>query len=126
MQVHGPTVKMMRWYSWFESTSWYSGELWLTKLILLHGSGVHNPAEGLDDTFESPDTVDKNANPKEMLRQLKLKHGTWALAPRLITEESMWRRLLIFKIGGPSWTINSGRAKAALTPSQVADPWALT
>ncbi len=36
-QVHGPLTKLMRWYSWWEGCRFHSGEMWMLKLLLLHG-----------------------------------------------------------------------------------------
>ena len=30
----GPVVKLMRWYSWFQSEHFYSGENWMTKYLM--------------------------------------------------------------------------------------------
>lgn len=123
-QVHGPTVKLMRWFSWWEADQWYRGEVWLSKMVMLHGSSV-GPNANIDEYLEHPDFDGMAAhsnNPREQLRQLKIKHGSWALAPRLITVESMWKRQLIFELGSPSWACNSSRAKNVLSPLQVAEP----
>ena len=37
-QIHGPLTKLMRWYSWWESCKFHSGEVFFTKLLMLHGN----------------------------------------------------------------------------------------
>ena len=49
-----------------------------------------------------------------------MKHGTWALAPLLVTPASMFQKDLIKLLAQPSWTHHSGRAEKILTPQQVA------
>lgn len=51
----GPLVKLMRWFSWFESAMFYRGELWATKMILL-GSGDNAAGEE-----EAPEPVNAKA-----------------------------------------------------------------
>lgn len=94
---------------------------------MLHGSSVQDPHADTDEYLSHPDfhgLAAKSQNPREQLRQLKIKHGSWALAPRLITVESMFKRQLIFELGSPSWLYNSSRAKNVLSPVQVAEPLA--
>lgn len=55
------------------------------------------PASGLTD--------------KQELQQLKLKHGTWGLAPLLVTPASMFQKDLIKSLVAPSWTHHAQRAE---------------
>lgn len=35
-QIHGPLTKLMRWYSWWDSQHFHQGEIYFTKLVMLH------------------------------------------------------------------------------------------
>lgn len=118
----GPVVKLMRWFSWWEIEQYFSGECWATKFIMLwntkncsptHVSSYVRPEESLSIPAAGP-------TDKQELQQLKQKHGTWALAPLLITPTSMWQKDLIKYLGQPSWSHHASRAKDVLTAQQVA------
>jgi hypothetical protein len=118
----GPVVKLMRWFSWWEIEQYFSGECWATKFIMLwntkncsptHVSSYVRPEESLSIPATGP-------TDKQELQQLKQKHGTWALAPLLITPTSMWQKDLIKYLGQPSWSHHASRAKDVLTAQQVA------
>lgn len=53
----------------------------------------------------------EGVTPQQELRHLKMKYGTWALAPALITTETMWAL----------WTKYSLMAKEVKTCEQVQD-----
>ena len=114
--THGPLVKLMRWFSYWECFKFYEGECWFNKLILSAGSSPH---KGLDEDILPPDLVDGNLTDREELRRLKLSLGSFALAPRLVTSESMWKNLLLITLGTPVWSAHSARAKEVKTAHEV-------
>ena len=119
-QVHGPLTKLMRWYSWFESHQFHSGELYFTKLLMLHEGPFeagYDDVEGGANVF-APET--EGMSPQQELRFLKMKFGTWALAPSLINKENMFQKTLIFECGRALWTRYSHRAKTVKTVEDVA------
>jgi hypothetical protein len=113
-QIHGPLAKLMRWYSWWQCSEFYKGEVWMTRCIMLHTSGVQKDLdeEGLDSMFALPDGL----TPKEEIAHLKKKHGGWALAPGLVNKESMNDRQLIFELGKPLWSLYTDMSKTIKTP----------
>ena len=116
----GPVTKLMRWYSFFQSADFYSGEVFASKMIM---TANLSPGEGLPEEkghHEPVPNIDKAKDPKEELRLLKLKHGCWGLAPRLVTLESFWKKELICTLCSPCWLFHSQRAKNAKTPVQIA------
>ena len=119
-QVLGPIVKLMRWYSWFESEKWHRGENYATKYLMV--SEKHGPVDGVN--FVKSETVANIENQskiseKQELQALKMRHGTWALAPLLVTPTSMFQKDLIATLAKASWTHHSQRAKHVLSPEQV-------
>ena len=119
-QIHGPLTKLMRWFSWWEGAKFHVGEYWYTKLIMLHEGSVE---DGGEEDFESTlfDPQTEGMTPQQELRHLKMKYGTWALAPALITTESMWQRCLIYEGGRPMWSKYSHLAKKVKTCEEVQD-----
>ena len=111
----GPVMKLMRWFSYWDCNVFYQGELWLTKILLMHGSAEEGEALDLDDRFCSGELP-----PREELRALKMKYGTWAVAKSLLTPQTYWRNELIFSVGRPVWSAFSSRAAQVKTPAQVA------
>lgn len=114
LQVHGPLTKLMRWWSWWECCEFNLGELWFTKL-LMSSSTAENPSE--EPQLSIPER--EGLTPQQELRELKIKHGGWALAPALIQEESMFQKALIFEVGRPLWTIYSAMSKNVQKPTDV-------
>ena len=118
----GPIVKLMRWFSWFQCERWYSGECWGNKLIMLLGTKNCAPTNAChfvraEETLAIPAS---GLTDKQELQQLKLKHGTWGLAPLLVTPASMFQKDLIKSLVAPSWTHHAQRAEKNLTPLQTA------
>ena len=113
----GPIVKLMRWFSFFECEKWYDGECWATKLIMLEtkNCSVEKTCGFVkgDEEFSIPA---QGLTGKAELRELKMKHGTWGLAPLLVTPSSMWRKDLIKLMVRPCWTAHANRAKNVCTP----------
>ena len=115
---HGPVVKLMRWYSFWESYHHFQGECWANKMVMTLGS--YAPDSGLAENILGPVEGQKMTH-QEQLRRLKMQLGSWGLAPRLITPESMWKCQLLVSIGTPCWTEFATKAMNVKTPQQVAD-----
>ena len=111
VRVKGPLMKLMRWFSYWTSNEFYKGELWMTKALLACGA-----ADGCEDALLMPDPT---LSPKEELRQLKMKHGSWAVAHALLTAKSFWENEVIVHVGRPTWTVFSHRASEVQTPEQA-------
>ena len=111
----GPCVKLMRFFSWFECEKFHSGENWSAKFLMLYGekSATIKP----EDSITIPS---QGLSEKQELSMLKSKHGTWALAPLLVTQTSMFEKQVIALIAQPCWTHHAQRAKHVLSPQQVA------
>ena len=118
----GPVVKLMRWYSWWESEKYFEGECWATKFIMLWKTKNCSPTNGTNyvKPEESVTIATSGLTDKQELQQLKRKHGTWALAPLLITPASMFQKDLIKILAQPSWSHHASRSRDILTPLQVA------
>ena len=118
----GPVVKLMRWYSWWESEKYFEGECWATKFVMLWKTKNCSPTNVAN--FVRPEDAvtipSKGLTDKQELQQLKKQHGTWALAPLLITPASMFQKDIIKLIAQPSWTHHANRSKNILTTNQVA------
>ena len=55
LRILGPLTKLMRWFSLFECDRFYSGEIWLTKMVMSAGGA---PEEGLkQDAVACPSIV---------------------------------------------------------------------
>ena len=116
----GPVVKLMRWFSWFQCEHYFQGENWSTKLIMLETS-TRSALDGTDFVRkEEGISIKSGLSDKAELGQLKAKHGTWALAPLLVTPTSMFQKDLIAVLCNPCWNAHSWMSANLLTPSQVA------
>ena len=113
--VHGPLTKLMRWFSWWEANEFYSGEVWVTRMVMLYESNAEFDDQDLDEAFVIPGGL----NPKEELRQLKIKHGGWGLAPGLVTKATMFDRGLIAELGRPLWSLYADFTKNVRTTGDV-------
>ena len=96
----GPVVKLMRFYSFFQSEKFYDGEVWCTKLLMLE-TDKFTVTDGTEfiRSESSLTLADRGVSDKEQLRQLKMKHGSWGLAPLLVTPASFWQK----KCFGGNW-----------------------
>ena len=95
LSVHGSVTKLMRWFSWWESFTFYRHEIWLSKMLM--GIGSH----------------------KEELRRLKLSLGSWKLAPLLVTPTSFMKCQIIKRLVDPLWSVWSHRSSHCTSPDQV-------
>ena len=115
----GPIVKLMRWYSWFQAEEHYCGENWAMKLVMLDDKHVAKHAGYIisEETAAGVEFCAKDLKShKDELRKLKMSHGTFALAPLLVTCTSMWQKDLIKYLCKPSWSIHADRAQNCLSP----------
>lgn len=111
----GPLIKLMRWFSWFESMSWYEGELWATKMVL--EDALEQKEEASEkEVDERP--LGKQDHQQE-LRDLKKKKGTWRLAPELINSKNMAIKDIILAVGKATWKGFASRARDVVTPQHV-------
>ena len=122
IQVLGPLVKLMRWFSWFESEKFYRGENYCNKLLMMDGDNP-DPTKGVDfvknEVLGSIEDKGDKVSEKAELQHLKIQLGTWSLAPLLVTPTSMWQKDFIAIVGAASRLHHSKRAKYVLTPVQV-------
>ena len=110
----GPLIKLMRWFSFFESMAFHEGQLMATKMILQHT--LDQEPESGKDIEELPKEEDDH---KKELQALKKRKGTWVLAPQLITGKSLCIKDIILSVGKASWQIFSAMARDVLSPLQV-------
>ena len=116
----GPVVKLMRWFSWFQSEQYFSGENWAMKFLMLETeSRSVNDSTNFVRSEESI-SIPSGLTDKQELANLKKKHGTWALAPLLVTPASMFQKDLIALLVKPCWNAHSSVASKVLSPAQVA------
>ena len=79
----GPLIKLARWFSIFQSLSFFQGDLFATKFVIQqvdHGQAESEP----DDNKPMPDNIDDY---KKELNALKKRKGSWKLAPSLVTKQ---------------------------------------
>ena len=108
----GPLVKLMRWFSWFESMTFLSGSFFIHRMIL------ENAVDDQDE--ESADAaIRMNADPAQELRELKKKKGAWKLAPTLITEQTLCVKDCIMAVGKATWKQHAAHARELTNPMQV-------
>ena len=120
----GPIVKLMRWFSWFQSEHFFAGENWMTKYIMLdkvHHVDQSSSCVEASCNFVKEDnstTLKTNLSHKQELAQLKYKHGTYGLAPLLVTPATMYQKDLIKLIVNPCWSHHAWQAEHIKTPQQ--------
>ena len=111
----GPLIKLMRWFSFFESMVFYEGELYCTKLVLESGKdGGGSEAEVQDE-----EALPQNKDDRKELQELKRRKGTWNLAPQLITPRALCIKDIIMSVGKATWHCFSERAREVKTTNQV-------
>ena len=118
----GPVVKLMRFYSFFQSEQFFDGEVWMNKLIMLE-TEKYTVTDG-SDFIRSEETMAVPNHPgisdREQLKKLKAKHGSWGLAPLLVTPASFWQKNAIVVLAKPCWSAHAWMSKNLLTPAQSA------
>ena len=111
----GPLIKLMRWFSFFESMLFHKGQLWATKMVVEHQAGEEAPSEK-----EVPEEPPKpHADHKKELQELKKRKGTWKLAPELVTAKTLCIKDIVMSVGKASWQTFSAMARDLLSPIQV-------
>lgn len=112
----GPLIKLMRWFSWFESMVFYDGELQATKMVLEHAqAGAEEGSE--KEVEEGP--VAANADHKQELNELKKRKGTWKLAPELICDRTLAVKDVILSVGKATWQTFAARARDLVSPEHI-------
>ena len=112
----GPLIKLMRWFSWFESMSFYNGELWATKILMEDSMDLAE--EGSEKEVDEGPPKSHKDDQKE-LQELKKRKGCWKLAPRMITEKNVLLKDIIMSVAKSSWQLFAARAKELLSPMHV-------
>jgi len=82
----GPLIKLMRWFSWFESMLFYHGEMWATKMVLEATDSLGEAPASEQEVEERPQ---EHKDPQKELQALKKRQGSWKLAPKLINHKNM-------------------------------------
>ena len=83
----GPLVKLMRWFSFFESNVFYQGDLWATKMILEDKSLDMQADQDEEAAFIALPQQSKDA--RQELNSLKAENGKWKLAQMLINHKKV-------------------------------------
>ena len=109
-------IKLMRWFSWFESMAFYSGELWATKIILEDGLEVAEEGSG-KDIDEGP--LKEQKDPQKELADLKKRKGSWKLAPQMVIEKNVVVKDIIMSVAKASWELFAARARDIVSPLHV-------
>ncbi|CAE7317379.1 unnamed protein product, partial [Symbiodinium sp. CCMP2592] len=118
LQQHGPLVKLMRWFSYFQSHQFYAGEHFWTKMLIGEGGP---PQQGIQpEAVLTPDILAGNLDDREELRQLKLKMGSWRLAPLLVTPWTWWKNELLVSMATPVWSCFTQKAQQLKLPHEIA------
>ncbi len=110
----GPLIKLMRWFSFFETMAWYTGDLWATKMVLLHDSGFVEEESAAEVELPS-----EKADDRKELQELKKRKGTWKLAPSLINERNIAIKDCVLAVGKASWKHFAERARELLSPDHI-------
>ena len=108
----GPLVKLMRWFSWFETACWWEGEYFATRMIL---EEMGAKTEGKEEAAELPNEED----PQQELRELKKKQGTWKLAPQMVTNTTMCVKDIVLTVGKAAWKHHAARAREVTSAADV-------
>ena len=114
----GPLVKLMRWFSFFESAVFYSGELWCTRMILLSEGNRYEDEEEEQGPPVQPEAAARQ-DPREALNRLKKTKGTWKLAPQLISEHTVDQQRMLLQVCKATWKHHASRARDVKNPQQV-------
>jgi hypothetical protein len=76
------------------------------------------------DFVKSEESLSVPDNPgvsdKEQLRALKAKHGSWGLAPLLVTPTSFWQKNAVVSLANACWSAHARMSKNIVTPTQCA------
>ncbi len=113
MEFKGPLVKLMRWFSWFESWEWYRDEIHTVKMVLeafMHSNtGSCIATETLSEKAQAGDA-------QQELRDLKEQFGGWSAAFQCITPDNVWKATLLYFCVQPLYTSNTQRVQTVKGP----------
>ena len=112
----GPLIKLMRWFSWFESMLFYDGEMWATKMVLEATESLGEVPASEQEVEERPQ---EHKDPQKELQALKKRQGSWKLAPKLINHKNMAVKDCIMSIGKSTWKLFAHRASEIITPDHI-------
>eukprot|EP00438_Fugacium_kawagutii_P012976 Skav229746 [mRNA] locus=scaffold1287:489257:493660:+ [translate_table: standard] len=112
----GPLIKLMRWFSWFESMQFYKGDMWALKMVL--EDSLQHDGEDSAEEVTHPEVAEHKDDHKQ-LQELKKRKGSWKLAPTLISSHSLAVRDIILSVGKSSWELFAARAREVLSPLHV-------
>ena len=114
----GPLVKLMRWFSFFESAAFYQGELKATKMILMSADEKYEDEEEEPAAnFEHEALASKDHRAE--LQALKKKKGVWKLAPQLITDRNIDVQRMVMQVCRATWKHHALRARSIKSPLEV-------
>lgn len=102
----GPLIKLMRWFSWFESMAYITGDFFATKMILEDAEEDEGSAGEVE-----VEVLRLNQDHKQELNELKKRKGSWKLAPSLIHDKNLAIKDCIMAVGRASWKSFALRAK---------------
>ena len=139
----GPLVKLMRWFSWWQSARWYEGELSVLKMVieayLAQQMDFHEADLMLVSTATGngdPGAIDHPVNPDELaaqpdnpadqtakaakaeLNEIKRKQGNWKAAFHCITELNLAQMRILLVAVRPIWNANTQRVKGVKNAQQ--------
>lgn len=130
-RVKGPMVKLMRWFSWFESAVLYAPELHGLKMALHYmiAGLAPMPADNADDNA-ADNAADAEAagnaelhppteDAAQVLRDLKKAKGTLRVAYDCITVENRWAMHLLLVLVRPLWSRYAKNIKENRTSADV-------
>ena len=112
----GPLIKLMRWFSFFESMLFHQGDWFATKMVILHAAGDEAEASG-EDVDMGP--LVGNEDHKKELQDLKKRKGTWKLAPQLINHRNIAIKDCILSVGRSTWKHFAERSRQLLSPDHI-------
>ena len=125
IRVKGPMVKLMRWFSWFESAALYAPELHGMKLALHYMIAGFAPMDSADDSADNPDDAEAaelhppTEDAAQVLRDLKKAKGTLRAAYECITVENRWAMHLLLVLVRPLWSRYAKNIKENRTSADV-------
>ncbi len=117
VEYKGPTVKMMRWFSFFEAARFHEKEMY-TQKCLLEGYRRSNGCSPCDEPLLLADGA--NQHPKEVVRRLReaLGENTLSIAARLLTRENIENQKVLLVVMNPTWTLHGRRGSEKRTPTE--------
>ena len=113
----GPLIKLMRWFSFFESIVFLEGQFWARKLILQEGSSSQDPHE--DESADDEMAKQESKDPAKQLQELKKKKGTWKLSISVSSEQNLAIKDCILATGRATWKLHAASAREVTSPIQV-------